>query len=233
MRPRRRVDFPRLQRWPARLPHASRILWSRLALQRHPAMSVRAKAGWLLALALLFTSYVPGDAQGPRDRERMIAGVRMFFSPQTDLSRIDRELIGSAKRQIDFAAYVLTDRSIMNALIEAAGRGVKIRIYLDPDQPASRTRDQSSPFWTLLRSANVEHKMKTGGRDLMHLKAYQVDGRMLRTGSANFSFSGPRFQDNDLLLIEGRDAIARFQKNFEAIWSRPANVPFPPPDGQR
>lgn len=232
MRPRRRSEFPRLQRWPARLPYASRMLWSRVAQRPYPPMSARAKALWLMMLALFFTSYVPGEAQGPRDRERMIAGVRMYFAPQTDLSRIDRELIASARRQIDFAAYVLTDRTIMNALIEAAGRGVKIRLYLDPDQPASRTRDLSSPFWSLLRSKNVEHKMKTGGRDLMHLKAYQVDGRMLRTGSANFSFSGARYQDNDLLLIEGRDAIARFQMNFEMIWQRAGNVPFPAPDGQ-
>jgi hypothetical protein len=31
----------------------------------------------------------------------------------------------------------------------------------------------------------------------MHLKRYQIDGRMLRTGAANFSASGLKPQDND------------------------------------
>ena len=32
----------------------------------------------------------------------------------------------------------------------------------------------------------------------MHLKAYAIDGQVLRTGSANFSTSGENAQDNDL-----------------------------------
>ena len=195
-------------------------------------MSRRTRWAWLLMLGLLFTSFVPGEARGPFERQRTVAGVRMFFAPQTNLSEIDRGLIGSAKTTIDIAAYVLTDRVIMGALIEAAGRGVRVRLYLDPDQPASRTRDAASPFWTLLRTKGVEHRMKTGGRDLMHFKAYQVDGRLLRTGSANFSVSGARYQDNDLILIEGRDAVAPFIRNFELIWQRSGNVPFPAPNGQ-
>jgi len=31
----------------------------------------------------------------------------------------------------------------------------------------------------------------------MHLKSYQIDGRLLRTGAANFSASGLKRQDND------------------------------------
>jgi phosphatidylserine/phosphatidylglycerophosphate/cardiolipin synthase-like enzyme len=36
----------------------------------------------------------------------------------------------------------------------------------------------------------------------MHLKSYQIDGRLLRTGAANFSASGLKRQDNDLIVIE-------------------------------
>lgn len=233
---RRRTASHTLRRWPARLPAQlpalARVLWPRLARQPLPTMSARTQWAWLLVLALLFTSFIPGEARGPFDRQRLVAGVRLFYAPQTNLAEIDQALIGSARTSIDAAAYVLTDRSVMNALIEAAGRGVRVRLYLDPDQPASRSRDSASPFWTLLRTKGVEHRVKTGGRDLMHLKAYQVDGRILRTGSANFSVSGARYQDNDLILIEGRDAVAPFIRNFELIWRRNGNMPFPAPNGQ-
>jgi phosphatidylserine/phosphatidylglycerophosphate/cardiolipin synthase-like enzyme len=50
----------------------------------------------------------------------------------------------------------------------------------------------------------------------MHLKSYQVDGRVLRTGAANFSASGLKRQDNDLIVIESAEAAAAFRRNFDA-----------------
>jgi phosphatidylserine/phosphatidylglycerophosphate/cardiolipin synthase-like enzyme len=46
----------------------------------------------------------------------------------------------------------------------------------------------------------------------MHLKSYQIDGRVLRTGAAN---SGLKRQDNDLVVIESTEAAAAFKRNFE------------------
>jgi hypothetical protein len=51
---------------------------------------------------------------------------------------------------------------------------------------------------------------------LMHLKSYQIDGRMLRTDAANFSASGLKRQDNDLIVIESAEAAAAFQTRNES-----------------
>jgi phosphatidylserine/phosphatidylglycerophosphate/cardiolipin synthase-like enzyme len=48
------------------------------------------------------------------------------------------------------------------------------------------------------------------------LKSYEIDGRLLRTGAANFSASGLKRQDNDLIIIESAEAAAAFKHNFEA-----------------
>jgi phosphatidylserine/phosphatidylglycerophosphate/cardiolipin synthase-like enzyme len=48
----------------------------------------------------------------------------------------------------------------------------------------------------------------------MHLKSYQFDGRMLRTGAANFSASGLKRQDNDLIVIESPEVAASFKRAF-------------------
>jgi phosphatidylserine/phosphatidylglycerophosphate/cardiolipin synthase-like enzyme len=50
----------------------------------------------------------------------------------------------------------------------------------------------------------------------MHLKSYQIDGRLLRTGAANFSASGLERQDNDLIVIENAEAAAAFKREFDA-----------------
>jgi phosphatidylserine/phosphatidylglycerophosphate/cardiolipin synthase-like enzyme len=44
----------------------------------------------------------------------------------------------------------------------------------------------------------------------MHLKSYQIDGGILRTGAANFSASGLKREDNDLIVIESVEAAAAF-----------------------
>ena len=53
----------------------------------------------------------------------------------------------------------------------------------------------------------------------MHLKAYAVDGELLRTGSANFSASGERQQDNNLVVIHDAGAVAKFDAHFERMWN--------------
>lgn len=178
----------------------------------------------LLAAAIF--ALTPGGARGPLDADRMTASVRIFYAPRDNLREIDRAVIASARQNIDFTGYVLTDRSIIEALSDAARRGVKVRLYLDPDQPAVRRPDSNAAFWSLVRQKGVDARIKTGGDDLMHLKAYHVDGRILRSGSANFSVSGGQYQDNDLLLIEGRDAVASFVRQFEYLWGRPGNTPL-------
>ncbi len=54
--------------------------------------------------------------------------------------------------------------------------------------------------------------LKRAGASLMHLKSYQIDGRLLRTGAANFSASGLKHQDNDLIIIENVEAAAAFKR---------------------
>jgi hypothetical protein len=47
------------------------------------------------------------------------------------LESIDVALIGEATKQVDMAAYVLTDSAVIGALRKATERGVKLRIWRD------------------------------------------------------------------------------------------------------
>ena len=50
----------------------------------------------------------------------------------------------------------------------------------------------------------------------MHLKSHQIDGRLLRMGAANFSASGLKRQDNDLIVIESAEAATAFKRALYA-----------------
>ena len=74
-------------------------------------------------------------------------------------------------------------------------------------------------FLTDKATPGVQIKAKPAGGPLMHFKAYEVDGRLLRTGSANFSPSGLKRQDNDLVVIESQEAADAFRRNFERVFA--------------
>jgi phosphatidylserine/phosphatidylglycerophosphate/cardiolipin synthase-like enzyme len=71
--------------------------------------------------------YLPPGAIKGFDKQR----VSLWFQDAGLLEHVDVALIDSAAREIDMAAYVLTDWPVMQALTRAADRGVKVRIYLD------------------------------------------------------------------------------------------------------
>jgi hypothetical protein len=50
----------------------------------------------------------------------------------------------------------------------------------------------------------------------MHLKSYQIEGGLPRTGAANFSASRLKLQDNNLIVIGSVEAAAAFTRALEA-----------------
>lgn len=117
-------------------------------------------------------------------------------------------------QQAKVAVYAQTDWPVMQALTHAADRGVKVRLYLDSTQFAERA--PTKVFRDLADTPSVEIRTKHRPAAPMHLKSYQSDGKLLRTGAANFSATGLKRQDNDLIVIESADAAAAFERNFEA-----------------
>ena len=55
----------------------------------------------------------------------------IHYASVENLEHADVALIDQAEHNIDLAAYVMTDWPVMRALIRAAQRGVKVRIYMD------------------------------------------------------------------------------------------------------
>ena len=154
----------------------------------------------IVALATAITITTSGIATA--------ASTEIHYAPVENLERIDVELIATARLSIDAVAYSLTDWPVIQALVDAQQRGVAVRIVLDPSQRHAYER---------LAELADSIKIKRAG-PLMHLKAYAIDGAVLRTGSANLSPSGLKQQDNDLIVIREPHAAATFEDRFERVW---------------
>jgi phosphatidylserine/phosphatidylglycerophosphate/cardiolipin synthase-like enzyme len=145
------------------------------------------------------------------------AAEEIHYGPGEDLERIDVALLREAAKQIDMAAYVLTDSAVVEALRAASARGVKVRIWRDASE-AARLSEFDVEAQLGERVQGLEIRSSAPGGEL-HLKGYSVDHRLLRTGSANFSRSGETREDNDLVAPRGASVCAGFDAKFERAWS--------------
>jgi len=181
------------------------------------------KRALFLALCLVIVLGAAGQAGAEKS-----ALVQLYNAPEMNLEEIDRSILDQvgAGGRINFAAYVLSDYTIMDSLRGGAERGAVVRIYLDPRELEKLTLSNDHPLVKLSRTRNVEIKVKAVREGLMHLKSYSVNGVLLRTGSANESRSGLERQDNDLLVISDKATVTAFDRKFDAMWARPSNTKF-------
>jgi len=101
----------------------------------------RISPGWLFVLpAILLGAPLERDASSALPRRR---GCGDPLQPGEALERIDVVLLREAGKQIDMAAYVLTDSAVIEALRDALARGEKVRVWRDASGAAccSKRRD--------------------------------------------------------------------------------------------
>ena len=122
---------------------------------------------WLFVLPafLLGASFErgSGSAQSPCP---VGAPAEVHYAPGENLERIDVALIGEASKQIDMAAYVLTDNAVIEALREASARGVKVQIWRDANM-AARVGDFDVEAQLGGRIQGIEVQSNSPGGELM------------------------------------------------------------------
>lgn len=139
----------------------------------------------------------------------------VFFSPQDKVitSQVV-PLVNKAQEYIYIPAFLVTHKTLTNALIEANNRGVDVRIIVD----ATNTGTRNSTF-KILRSANIPVKVENyAGK--MHTKSIIIDNKYLVIGSANFSNSGENKNDENVLIIESHRMAKFYRDFFLYLWQK-------------
>ncbi len=146
-----------------------------------------------------------------------------LYSPGTNLERSELAQLEAAAHSVDVAMYSFTDRELAEELATLARKGVRVRVYRDREQFTQEMQLGGVTTTSILLAGGVEVRVK-GARDLMHLKSYAIDGRLLRSGSANWSPTGLKRQDNDVLYEVLPEAVGWFEAKFEEMWAKPTNT---------
>lgn len=141
-----------------------------------------------------------------------LAKTEVYFSLSDNPQKIIIKNINQAQAFINIAMYVFTDKEIALPLIDAQERDVKVRVYLDRSQIAS-----SYSVSRLLVQKGIKVRISTNNY-IMHHKFAIIDNRLLLTGSYNWTFSANNRNDENLMVIDDPEIIARYQNQFKKLW---------------
>lgn len=140
------------------------------------------------------------------------ADTQVYFSPNGGCQDAIITELSKAQKTVDIAMYYLTSREIAQELVKAKDRGVKVRIVLDQSQ---ETQTYSKSRYLIKRGFEVKYHVGSG---IMHNKFAIFDGKVLITGSFNWTPTANEKNEENLLIMADNDLIKKYQDRFEYLW---------------
>lgn len=137
-------------------------------------------------------------------------GVSVFFSPNGGCTEAIVQGIDGAKRDIAMQAYYFTSSKIAKALNDAHKRGVKVVVIVDK---AIDDGNYSSADYCANNGITCYVDSQ---HEVAHNKILLIDGRVIYTGSFNFTVRAEEENAENLVVIENKLKLqAAFEKNFK------------------
>ncbi len=132
--------------------------------------------------------------------------------------------ITAARKTIDLAnSYFVPDELTIQTLVDAARRGVKIRVLTPSGHIDSETvRKASRSSWGPMLEAGIEFAEYQP--TMFHVKGLVVDGMFASVGSTNFDNRSFRLNDEANLNVLNADFGRQQQAVFEADWAKARRI---------
>ena len=138
----------------------------------------------------------------------------IYFSPGGDTANRIIKAIDTSTSTIDLAIFDLTSQEIKQAFDRAKNRGVKIRIIADSRQ----AKGAHSVIQPLL-DEGLNIRIRRGkGRGIMHNKFAIFDGKLMVTGSYNWTDSAEHYNYENAMFISDLETIKKYRQEFDNIW---------------
>ena len=132
---------------------------------------------------------------------------------ETECEKTLVSLIEGANEYIDVSVYAINNKNLVNALISAHQRGIRVRILTDRLQAAGT----SSRIWELI-GAGVPLRVHTH-KKIMHTKVAVYDGISVSSGSLNWT--EPAVHKNEEvcdIFINEPEYAKQHQALFDERW---------------
>ncbi|HEX9438633.1 MAG TPA: phospholipase D-like domain-containing protein [Roseiflexaceae bacterium] len=188
------------------------------------------------------TSSVGGQPGAPTSVPGAASWYELYFTtpkypdkPEYHHGSLDEKLvalINTATKTIDLADYDFDLENVANALAQAVGRGVRVRMVTDTDTLANDDPKVQKAF-EILKQAKIPI-VDDQRPPLMHNKFLVVDNATVWTGSWNFTDGDTYHLNNNGIKIMSPELAQNYTTEFEKMFvqhkfgpNKPAGVPHP------
>lgn len=138
--------------------------------------------------------------------------VSVCFTPNKQCQTQIIAEINKAKKSIFVQGYSFTDRNIAYALVNAAKRGVIIKVLLDK---SNRGDNRSAKDIIVQNGIPLRFDSPSG---IAHNKVIILDEAITISGSYNFSAAAYKRNTENLLTINNKNLAQKYVKNWHSRW---------------
>ena len=135
-----------------------------------------------------------------------------------DSARPIVEAINGAKKSIRVKMFVFSDPTLLQAVITAHQRGVKVRIMLNPARRSGEKENDESR--SLLISAGIEVIDSNPAFDLTHEKSMVIDDETAYVKSLNWQTKNLTVTRDYAIVTTNKHEVDEIIECFEADWHR-------------
>lgn len=158
-----------------------------------------------LSLSIFITLFVSNT---------LYAKTEVLFSPKGSIKDTIIKTIISSEETIDIAAFTFTAGDIAEALYNAKERGVKIRIIIDQKQDKKRCQ-----VLEFLKEEGLDPQFLKGNVGGSMNNTFAIfDGKLLVTGSYNWTEYAEKFNYENAIFIDESDVIEKYEKEYELLY---------------
>jgi phosphatidylserine/phosphatidylglycerophosphate/cardiolipin synthase-like enzyme len=141
--------------------------------------------------------------------------IEVYFSPDDGTANRLAALIEGAKGSIYFLAYSFTDDELAEALVERGEDGIEVAGVMD----AGQAKGNLGSDYDFFRKYGLEVRLDSLPGS-MHHKVMVIDGRIVVTGSYNFSQNARARNDENTLIIHSEEIAGLFMGEFQHIFAQ-------------
>ena len=163
----------------------------------------------------------------PKPGALLASGVRVWPMPESSRDRVV-QIFDAARASIDLEVYQLQERRVVRSLEDAARRGVKVRVMLEPKTVGAQNYQAMTNELTgagiTVRATPVAFD---SSHNVDHAKFAVIDGKELVFGTGNLVRSGlggvtsTEYDNRDFWVEDARATnVSEARSLFEADWAQ-------------
>ncbi|MCP4264962.1 MAG: DUF1669 domain-containing protein [Candidatus Brocadiaceae bacterium] len=146
----------------------------------------------------------------------LYAKTEILFSPGGSIRAAIVKTIINSSNSIDIAAFTFTAGEIAEALHKAKERGVKIRVIIDYKQD-----ENHYPVIEFLKEEGFNLQFLKGNIGGSMNNTFAIfDGKLIVTGSYNWTEYSEKFNYENALFIDETNVIEKYKKEFALLYDK-------------